>query len=348
MAFGVLLRISLASSLANAIVSILLAYLGWGATALTCGMLAMNVTTAVAATLSAPDWDHFVPSLREWRALASFGAYISSANIVNQISARLPDLIIGRLLGYQSLGLYNRGNGIVGIFYEMIVSGIQTVAFPAFAAAHRAGEPLRQPYLRAVTLITGAAFPALALVAIVAGPLVWCLLGPNWIATIPLIPPLALSCAIGLIAPMVSMYLSATGWVRLVPRIAIALQIAQMAIISIAANVSIIWVAIGTIPYGLLALAINAHYLKKATGISRSELIRAAARSAGVTLLCAGPAFAVTSLPVLAEKPLLTLTAGLSTGGIAWCAAVVLVQHPIVKELQLLLREVRRSAQRVA
>jgi O-antigen/teichoic acid export membrane protein len=234
------------------------------------------------------------------------------------------------------------------IFDEMIVSGIQTVAFPAFAAAHRAGESVRQPYLRAVTLITGAAFPVLALIAIVAKPLVWCLLGPNWVDAGPLIPPLAASYGLAMVAPMVSLYLSATGWVRMIPRIAIALQVSLLAIISVAANFSIMWVAIGNVAYGALNLAINSHYLRKATGIRFAELLRATTRSAGVTVLCALPAFAVTELPALTGSPLLTLMATLSTGGVAWCAAILLLQHPIVAELQLLLRELRRSAHRVA
>lgn len=347
MAFGILLRVSLSGNIANAAVSIGLAYRGWGAMALTCGMLAMNVTTAVVASLSARSWDHFVPSLREWRALASFGAYISGANIINQISARLPDLIIGRLLGYQPLGLYNRGNGLVSIFHEMILSGIQTVAFPAFATAHRNGDNVREPYLRAATLITGAALPLLALISIVAHPLVWCLLGPTWFGAAPLIPPLALYYCLALIAPMVSVYLSATGWVRMIPRIAIGLQVSQLTIIAVAANFSIMWVALGNIGYGLLNLLINAHYLRKATGIRLSELLRAAAKSIGVTFLCAVPAFMVVNLPALAGQNVFTLAAGLATGGAAWCIAVILLQHPIVKEILLLIHEVRRTAHRV-
>ncbi len=343
MAFGILLRVSLASNIMNAAVSIILAYRGWGAMALTCGMLAMNVTTALVASLSARSWDHFVPSLREWRALASFGTYISGANIINQLSGRLPDLIIGRLLGYQALGLYNRGNGIVVIFHEMVLSGVQTVAFPAFASAHRSGENVRQPYLRAVTLVTGAALPVLAVISIVAEPLVWCLLGRNWVGSAPLIPPLALSYGLTLFAPMVSLYLSATGWVRMIPRIAMGLQISLLGIIAVTANFSIMWVAIGNIGYGLLNLLINAHYLGKATGIRLPELLRAACKSVGVTFLCAVPAFLVVNLPALAGQNVLMLAAGVATGGAAWCIAVFLLQHPIVKELFLLIHEVRRT-----
>jgi O-antigen/teichoic acid export membrane protein len=346
MAFGILLRISLASSVSNAAVSIFLAFHGWGAMALTCGMVAMNITTAVVATISAPSRDHFVPSLREWRALAAFGTYISSTNLINQLTGRLPDLIIGGLLGFQPLGIYNRGNGLIVIFHELIVAGVQTVAFPAFASAYRLGENVREPYLRSVTLITGAAFPVMALVAIVAKPFVWLLLGPNWLAAAPLIPPLALSYAFTLIAPMVTLYLSATGWVRMIPRIAIAVQLVQLSVMTVAAHFSIVWVAIGNIAYGLLYVAINSYYLRKATGIGPSELLRATTKSVGITVLCAIPAQLVTGLPVMADQPLLSLVAALATGGVGWCIAVLLLQHPIVKELLLLLNEVRHSVHR--
>ena len=115
-----------------------------------------------------------------------------------------------------------------------------------------------------------------------------------------------------------------------------------------AVHFSIKWVAIGNVGYGLLYMAINAYYLRKTTGIGPSELSRAIAKSIGVTLLCNVPALLVTNLPAMADKPSRALAAGLATGGIAWCISVTLLQHPIVKELLLLLNELRRSARRVA
>ena len=145
MAFSILFRVSLARMVANQVVAITLALFGFGAMALTCGMLAADVVGAVVALLSMPSWDHVIPSLREWRALASFGVYISGANIIGQIGTRAPDLIVGRLLGYEPLGLFNRANGVVSLVSNLVVTGVQSVAFPAFADAHRAAEDLRAP-----------------------------------------------------------------------------------------------------------------------------------------------------------------------------------------------------------
>jgi O-antigen/teichoic acid export membrane protein len=107
MAFGVMLRISVSSNSQRACLdrSVLFRL---GATGLTISMVVMNVTTTVVAGLSARSWDHFIPSLQEWRQIISLGAHMSGVNVINQIAARAPDLVIGRVLGFASLGLYHQ------------------------------------------------------------------------------------------------------------------------------------------------------------------------------------------------------------------------------------------------
>lgn len=345
MAFGILFRISIASALANAIVSVVLASWGWGAMALTCGMLAMNVTTAAVAALSAGNRDHFIPSLREWRDIVSFGINISAANIMNQMAARGPDLIVGRLLGYPPLGLYNRANGVVAIFNDMVVAGIQTVAFPAFSEAHRNGRSVVEAYLRLASLVTGAALPLLVLVAIIAQPLVFCLLGPAWIDAAALIPFLAAGNALILLAPMASAFLSATGWVRLVPRIAICMQLPQIALIAFAATISITAVAISFVAYGFISFLVSATFIRRAAGIGFVQLLRASLRSAAVAALTGILPFVVLIfLP--AGSPWFVLIATGICGGLSWCAAVILVRHPIVGEIRVMLRQTTRAVPR--
>ncbi len=83
--------------------------------------------------------------------------------------------------------------------------------------------------------------------------------------------------------------------------------------------------------------------MRQAANISLPELFHAIRKSLWVTVLSGLPAFAVTCLPALAGRPELTLLTALAAGGVGWCGAVVLLQHPIVKELRLLLHEVFRT-----
>jgi O-antigen/teichoic acid export membrane protein len=349
MAFGVLFKISVASNVMNSIVSITFAWLGWGAMALTLGMLAGNVATAVVAGLSARSWDHYIPSLREWRTLASFGAYMSGASIVNQMGGRAPDLIIGRLLGYQALGLYNRASGIVALFYDLVVSSVQAVAFPAFSGAHRAGEDLRGQYLRTATLISGAVLPVLAMLAILAQPLVRVLLGDQWLVAAALVPLLCVGTAMEAIAPMATPFLSATGAVRMVLPIALYTRTAQIVMIACLANFSIAWIAAGQIGLGCVSLFVNARYLRRCADVRITGLLTAARPSvmvAGLTVIL--PLAGLLALRNTEEaSPWLTLVIGGGLGGMCWIGAIFALRHPLRREVlaigQEMVRIVRRA-----
>ncbi len=340
MSFGVMFRITQTSNLANAIVSIWFAYLGWKAMALALGMLAASVVTALVAGFSATTWDHFIPSFREWRALATFGAYMSGANIVQQVGARAPDLIIGRMLGYRPLGLYNRASGIVALFYDLVVSSVQAVAFPAFSGAHRAGEDMRRHYLRVVTLVTGAVLPVLAMLAVLAEPLVRALLGTLWLATAPLVPLICIGIAIEALAPMVPQFLSATGSVRMVLPNAIYVRAAQVAMVGCFANFNIFWIASGQIIIGLVTFLVQGRSLSKAAKISFGALLRATRLSLGVTVLTVILPFAVlTERGGGGDSPWLSLALGGGLASICWFGAITVLRHPLRRELGAVLHE---------
>lgn len=334
MAFGTLFRISLAATIVNQAVAIVLAFMGFGAAALTAGMLAANTTTAVVASLSLRSWDHVIPSLREWRALASFGAYISSANIVDQIGLRAPDLIIGRLIGYQALGLFNRANGIISLVANMVLTGAHTVATPVFSSAHRAGEDLHHAYLQIVALMSGVILPMLAMLAIVAHPLVSVLLGPTWTATAPLVPLLCLGFVPDALTPMVVSFMNATGRVSTTLRIALSLRCVQLVLVCALASFGIMWLAIGQGVLGGVTVVVNAHFLRQSIRIRFVELLHAIQRSSFVTLMSAVPPLVLVQLRADLSDPAWIVLgyAGLA-GGIGWISGIVITAHPLRGEL---------------
>lgn len=341
MAFSVLFRISLARTVANQAVAIMLALFGFGAMALTCGLLAADVVGAVVALLAMPSWDHVIPSLREWRALASFGVYISSANIIEKVGTRAPDLIIGRLLGYEPLGLFNRANGVVSLFSNLVVTGVQAVAFPAFADKHRAAEDLRAPYLRTVTLISGVMLPVLALVAVLAGPLVRTLLGEQWLAVVPLVPLFCAGAAFDAMAPLVTPFLNATGRVRMVLRIALVVRGAQLLLVGGIASLGLYWLAAGQVGLGLVGLLVNAHYLRAALDVRLPGLLRAVQGSFVLTAVTAAVPFVALHAWDGAMPPWLLFGVCGSLGGVVWFAAVFALRHPLGRECGAILREMR-------
>ena len=76
---------------------------------------------------------------------------------------------------------------------RIVLTGVLSVAFPALAAEIREGRGLKQPYLRALGLITVVYWPALILLALLAHPVVFLILGRQWVEAVPLLQLMAIA-----------------------------------------------------------------------------------------------------------------------------------------------------------
>ena len=113
--------------------------------------------------------------------------------MINRTYEVLPQLVLGRILPYSAVGLYNRAQMVSAIPNQTILTGIFSVAFPALAAEVRQGRGLKDSYLRALTLITVFYWPAQVLLALLAYPIVSLVLGEQWLGVVPLLQVMAVA-----------------------------------------------------------------------------------------------------------------------------------------------------------
>jgi len=157
MAFNVRARLLMASTSTRAVTSITLAFAGFGYMSLAWASLVGVITTAVLAARYRPPGVGLIPSFAEWRRVASFGGIATAAVMLNVIGERAADFILGRLLGFNAVGLYSRGEGLVNLFREGALSAIMPVILPAFSERYHAGDDIKSPYLTGIGYLTGVA-----------------------------------------------------------------------------------------------------------------------------------------------------------------------------------------------
>src|SRR3546814_7174749 len=75
----------------------------------------------------------------------------------------------------------------MAIFSKLIFEGLQPVLLPALSEKVRRGEDLREVYLRAMEYVTVLYWPFLAMLGLMADPIVRLLLGDQWLTVIPLV-----------------------------------------------------------------------------------------------------------------------------------------------------------------
>ena len=105
------------------------------------------------------------------------------------------DLVVGRILGFAPTAILNRANGLVSLFNQQVMGAIRSVALPAFAQAHRAGQQLEPLYLASVTAVTVIAWPFYGFVALHSTDILRIMFGPQWDAAAHLVPIFCLAGA---------------------------------------------------------------------------------------------------------------------------------------------------------
>ncbi|MBI5617984.1 MAG: lipopolysaccharide biosynthesis protein [Gammaproteobacteria bacterium] len=195
MRVDVLARIELVAALIRVTVTIGLAYLEFGVMSFALGYVAERGLIASSA-LIASRWQpiaRFEP--RSVLPLFSFGAQITIARLLWLGTTRIDVLVIGRILGTDTLGAYTIASQIAMAFFQFIASSYYRVVYPAFsrlqASSHRnAFVEKSSVYLALVAL------PVFGGIAAVAGPFVEVFLGAKWSASVAPLQVLALVAAL--------------------------------------------------------------------------------------------------------------------------------------------------------
>jgi O-antigen/teichoic acid export membrane protein len=181
-----------AGAMTAAIVSVLLAYLGYGVWALTFSYVIAGVVRNVGLALAA----RWVPGTEVvWRGLGGilrFGMHMTGASTIRSLSPVVNRVIIGRLLGGPALGLYSMADGIATGPHRVSSSVVQQLSLPVFSKLKRQDQQLRRYYLKITQFLALAAVPAHIGMVLVAPDLVTALLAPEWRAMIPLFQMIAL------------------------------------------------------------------------------------------------------------------------------------------------------------
>lgn len=324
-------------------VAVTLAWLGFGYMSLAWASVASNLVMIVVAQVYRPAGMPYRPSLKGAKRIAKFGMTSTSAFVIGDATHGAPDLVMGRTIGVEAVAIFGRASGLVQMFDKVVMNAVWRVAMPYFSMRDREGGNVTVAFLNAASLTTALAWPFFFFLAVMAYPVIRIMYGPQWDASVPLVPWL---CAAGAIsAPFVLSWsvLIATGQVGKILRPLILGATVQVGTLVVASHWGVEVVAqsfVGTALFGALVWYVA---LQRVLAFSLGGFVRALRRSAGVAL-CASvvPAVAIAVLPPgpgYLWPPLLVGSVGAAIG---WLAGVLVLRHPFRDELAKVVGRFRR------
>lgn len=134
-----------------------------------------------------------------------FGVFQTSALLLNQLRTRLDQLIIGKLLGMETLAIYSLAKELISQPTKFVTPLIQNILFPKLAKLQQQPAQQQQVFSYALKAIAWSNLVIFAALALCAGPMVTMLYGNNYFASAAIV---SLLSAYGVMRTMGATYVS--------------------------------------------------------------------------------------------------------------------------------------------
>lgn len=158
-------------------------------------VIAWNVQCALGTILLYAKTQHSIRPLLFLNdyGLVKYGMNILGTNIANWTAENLDNIVVAKLFGPRSIGLYSMSYNLVRSPTNHLVVSLQQVVFPASAQASREGHDVGRAYLTVLSTIALVSLPIFVSIAVLSDETILTLYGPSWLDAAELLTPLALA-----------------------------------------------------------------------------------------------------------------------------------------------------------
>ena len=162
------------------VVSIALAWAGWGYWALVAGAIALPLSTTLGAFLLCqwiPGLPRRVPGTT---SMMAFAAHVYARFSVNYFSRNMDNLLVGWRFSAEALGFYKKAYDLFALSASQLVSPLTVVAVAALSRLQKDPMQYRRYFLNALAVIAFVGMGLGADLTLVGKDLIRFLLGPGW------------------------------------------------------------------------------------------------------------------------------------------------------------------------
>ncbi|GAB4571680.1 MAG: lipopolysaccharide biosynthesis protein [Rhodothalassiaceae bacterium] len=327
--------LNLVASATAALVSVLFAFHGYGPLSLALGSVAMKISLITGILILRPRYLTFRPVFRGLRDIFGFGSWMMGGSMIQTIGTQTPDLIIGRLLGLEASGLYDRAMTMTRLINQQIAGALSIVLTPYFAEERRSGLDIKSRYLVRLRMTATIVWPLMLFLAVSSHSLVITLYGNQWEEAAPLAGILAISATFFMPFNVGRQLLLSQGRVRKLFFIEFILQASRILAVLIASRYGLPWIAGALMVPAMVHVLLFSNAVGEILQLKASDWIRAIMPGLVVSALTAIPL--IGCLIFLGYRSSIPEPAALaiysSLAGFGWLAAIKLARHPERKEI---------------
>ncbi|WP_416306680.1 oligosaccharide flippase family protein [Neptunicella sp. SCSIO 80796] len=204
------------SALTGSISVIIFAYLGYSYYSLAFGSIMGCIATVIGSNMFRQPELPFLPGIKGLKEVLGFGSVLSVSNIMTQIDAVGPELILGKVYGMQSVAFFNKGGATANLFDRLILKSVTAISGAYFADYHRTSQlVLKNAFLKMQDYVVVISWNFFIFLSIYSLDIVRFLYGDQWDFSAQILPYFCFAVAINSMFSLFDQLLINTGHIKL-------------------------------------------------------------------------------------------------------------------------------------
>lgn len=197
-------------------------------------------------------------SFQSLKELFAFGGLMALSSLVETVYTNLQSLIIGRLYSSGDLGYYNQAKKLEAVPTDSLSQIVNQVSFPVFAALQDDKERLLNGVRKNIKAITYLNFPLMALMIVIAHPLITFLYGARWETSVPFFQILCISSMVYTLNTLNTNVIKSLGKSKIYFFVQLTKRLIGIGLIILGVQFGIMGLLWGVTSVGYICIIINA------------------------------------------------------------------------------------------
>ena len=314
--FKIFAKTNVFTSLTSGVISVYLAYIGWGVWAL----VAQTMMQAFFSLVIIWFYCRWIPrqgfNKRSFSYLWGYGSKLLASGLLHTVYANLTTLIIGKYFSSKDLGVYSRGTQLASYPANITNDILGKVTFPIFSKIQNDDEHLIHVYRKYICISSMIIFFGCILLAAIGKPLVLLLLTEKWSGAIVYLQVFCFAIMFDHICRINLNLLQVKGRSDLFLRLEIIKKTISLAILFASIPFGVIGICVSKIIYTQIAVYINTYYTGKLFKLGYITQLKDFSGFFVKSLLACIPAYILTFFEL---NKVLSLIVGCSSSVLIYC-----------------------------
>jgi PST family polysaccharide transporter len=321
------------ATIIGGVVGVTMAYLGFGMGALVASRVTSSVIQTTVIWSFVRWWPKFGIAKEHFRMLMGFGVHLAGADILQQVSLKTPDLLIGLFLGPSSVGSYRIGARATSMIAEGVIAPMTASALSAFSRVRENGS-VAQAFCRITKTCALLSYPIYFGAAAVAQEFVLICFGAKWELSGSVMMMLAFAGGASTLNSFSVPALIAMGRTRLVLVQSMYALATNILIVLLTVKFGVVMVATGFAVRGYLVNPFILYLLKRGIGLDIGEAVRGIAPPFISAMIMAAVLLVAKFEFMMGLPPIERLVILVPCGVLVYVAALLILGRSYVREMR--------------